>query len=159
MAFKNLDPSAQELAMPGLIQVYEQSISTSSHSYEAVIEVWMYSMGLAAKKAIPSLLLGVTNANASVRSQSLSALGRIHSEPAVVVPIFIKSLNDSDATVRWVAAGYLGSHALDARPAVPALIELLKDTNSTGLNLMVRKEATNALKKIDPESAAKAGVK
>jgi len=42
----------------------------------------------------------------------------------------------------------------DARIAVPALVELLNDPD-----LEVRGRATNALKAIDPEAAAKAGVK
>ena len=39
-------------------------------------------------------------------------------------------------------------------PAVPALLKLLDDENDT-----VRKSATNAIKAIDPEAAAKQGIK
>ena len=42
----------------------------------------------------------------------------------------------------------------DAKTAVPALVDLLKDPDAD-----VRKEAGSALKAIDPEAAAKAGVK
>jgi HEAT repeat protein len=153
-AFRNLDPAAQAVAMPGLIEVYERSICGTSHSYEFVIEVWAFSMGPMAKQAIPSLLRGVTNVNSSVRSQSIMALGRVHAEPKLVVPLLVKCLSDRDSTVRWIAAACLGDFAANSKPAVPALLQLLADTNSLVLGAV-----TNSLKNIDPEAAAKAGVK
>jgi HEAT repeat protein len=152
-AFRDLDSAVQAAAMPGLIEVYDRSISETSHNYEFVIEVWSFCMGSTATNAIPSLLRGVTNANNSVRSQSIMALGRIHAEPELVVPQLTKSLSDPDKTVRWVAAAYLGDFGADAKQAMPTLFESLTDTDQ-----FVREAATNSVKKIDPEAAAKAGV-
>ena len=48
----------------------------------------------------------------------------------------------------------LWSFGTNGKPAVAALVELLSDTNQD-----VSFAATNALKAIDPEGAARAGVK
>ena len=48
----------------------------------------------------------------------------------------------------------LGMFGRDARLAVPALVELLNDPDAD-----VRGSATNPVKTIDPEAAAKAGVR
>jgi hypothetical protein len=48
----------------------------------------------------------------------------------------------------------LGAFGSQAKSAVPAILKELQSTN-----LAARKNATNALKQIDPAAAAKAGVK
>jgi len=60
--------------------------------------------------------------------------------------------NNSDS--RWLVVASLGDFGTNAQQAVPALISLLNDKQ-----VLVRENATNALKRIDPEAAAKAGVK
>jgi HEAT repeat protein len=56
--------------------------------------------------------------------------------------------------MRLSAMRGLGNFGPNAQQAIPALLQLLSD-----LDVAVRFTATNALKKIDPEAAAKAGVK
>jgi HEAT repeat protein len=63
-------------------------------------------------------------------------------------------LSDTNFTVRVGAARGLGRFGADAHQAVPALVGLLSDANP-----FVRDAVSNALKEIDPEAAAKAGVK
>ena len=53
-----------------------------------------------------------------------------------------------------MAAWALAGCRTNAQPAVPALLLLLSDQKEE-----VRKAATNAIKAIDPEAAARAGVK
>jgi hypothetical protein len=48
----------------------------------------------------------------------------------------------------------LGEFGKDAKPAIPAVTALLRDTNP-----IIRNLATNALLRIDPQAAARAGVK
>jgi hypothetical protein len=109
-------------------------------------------IGPAAEKSIPVLLRCATNANPMVRGNAVYALGQIQREPDLVVPILLKSLNDPDPGVRGDAAFSVG--AFGARQAIPTLLELLDDHLE-----WTREQAAEALKKIDPVAAAKAGVK
>ena len=79
-------------------------------------------------------------------------LGRIHAQPEVVVPALVKALRDPDDYVRSDAINALGAFGADATSAVPALIGCLK-------NPSVRATVQDMLRKIDPEAAAKAGLK
>jgi hypothetical protein len=59
------------------------------------------------------------------------------------------------SVVRSRAASALGAIGDASRPAIPAILNTMKADESA----FVRKVASNALKNIDPEAAAKAGVK
>jgi hypothetical protein len=68
-------------------------------------------------------------------------------------------LGHSEATVRRASAEALGlytgpPYAAEAKAAVPALMQAMKDADPD-----VRQAAGTTLKKIDPEAAAKAGIK
>jgi HEAT repeat protein len=79
------------------------------------------------------------------------SLGQIHAVPEVSVPALIQFLRDSDSDTRRNAAKALWCFGAAAKQAVPALVESLQDPS-----VAVQSEAANALKKIDPEAAAKA---
>jgi HEAT repeat protein len=72
----------------------------------------------------------------------------------LAVPVLIKALRDPDASVRGAAACSLEAFGAEAKGAVPALLELLKDEDE-----YARGAAAEASGQIDPEAAAKAGVK
>jgi hypothetical protein len=72
-------------------------------------------------------------------------------DPIVAVPALIGSLQDKDATVRRAAANALASFQSSAKQAFPALLQAFQDP-------VTRDEMANALKQIDPEATAKAGV-
>lgn len=111
-------------------------------------------MGGDAKPAIPALVETLKDRHVSARAAAATALGHIHSEPDVVVPVLVEMLRDSDAQLHAFAATALGEFGNNGKPAVAPLIELLSEGNQDA-----RKAATNALKQIDPEAAAQAGVK
>ena len=85
---------------------------------------------------------------------AVEALGKIHSRPELAVPALTGSLRDPDMAVRVNAAFSLEAFESDAKSAVPELVHALED-----IAFEVRFYAASALKKIDPPSAAKAGVK
>jgi HEAT repeat protein len=146
--FRQLGADAKD-AVPALIEICEQNLSrTSQETTPAALGY----IGPAAAKAIPVLLRCATNSNPMIRGNAIYALGQIHGEPELVLPFLIKSLHDFDHGVRGDAAFAVG--AFGARQAVPALLELLKDELE-----WTREQATEALKKIDPAAAAKAGMK
>jgi HEAT repeat protein len=82
------------------------------------------------------------------------ALSGVDVEPQQVVPALVNALSDTNWFTRLMAAKGLGHLGTNAQQAAPALVPMLSDPNA-----MVRRGATYALKAIDPEAAAKAGVK
>jgi HEAT repeat protein len=148
--FAILGADAQQ-AVPALIDICERSISPCS---ESAARGALVSIGPAARQAIPLFLPDVVSPNWSLRLCAVSALRTFQVEPSVLMPVFAKSLKDADPFVRRNAAEGLGNLGAEARQTVPALAHLLSDPEG-----VVRSAATNALKAIDPEAAAKAGVK
>jgi HEAT repeat protein len=139
-------------AIPELIQLYENPVSRPSQHYTLMA---LGKIGPAARMAIPSLLRTLsTSTNEEVRANTVFALGGIHAEPVRVVPVLIKCLADSSTDVQGEAAQGLGNFEVNAKPAIPALLALLQNPNQDVVN-----HAKAALLRIDPEAAARAGVK
>jgi hypothetical protein len=139
-------------AVPELIQLYENPISGPSQRYTLIA---LGKIGPAAKMAIPSLLHTVsTSTEEEVRGSAVFALAGIHAEPERVVPVLISCLADTSIDVQQAAAEGLGNFGENAKPAVPALVVLLQNPNPSVIGL-----ARVALLRIDPEAAARAGVK
>jgi HEAT repeat protein len=113
------------------------------------------SIGPAAKEAVPSLLQWATNSDDAVRHHAIWALGKIRAEPARIVPLLTNALHDPSPDVRDFAAWALEQFGPQARAATPALLEFLNASHEYRTMVLV----TNALKQIDPEAAANAGVK
>ena len=116
------------------------------------------NIGPAANAAVPALIPFLSDTNQSVRlgatrTMATRTLGSIHSEPGLVVPLLIKDLNASNPQLA-ITISALGQFGKDAKPAVPALLQYLSNQNG-----MIWRETINALKAIDPEAAAKAGIK
>lgn len=180
-SFISMGPNASN-AVPRLIEIFDHD--PSPFPQQAVPAILGY-IGPAARQAVPTLLRGMTHTNGMVRNNAIFALGRIHAEPELVVPALINCLNDPDALICAHAARALGVFGKDAQSAVPALLELWRrepvspavtsgshndfDTSvgsSWGTSTLfgygmpdVRGTTKDALQSIDPEAAAKAGVK
>ena len=110
-------------------------------------------LGGDAKVAVPPLIETLKDGYATARSAAAMALGHIHAEPRLVVPALVESLRDPETVVRARAADALGAFGADGKPAVATLVELLREGNQDTTSA-----ASNALKKINPQAAAKAGV-
>jgi hypothetical protein len=137
-------------AVPELIEMYKHSPGSGPWGPGAALA----AIGPAAGEAIPSLVLNVGNTNAGAREIAIRALSEIHSQSQLVVPALIAALRDPDGSVRGTAACSLKAFGAEAKAAVPALLELLKDKDEYARGI-----AAEALGQIDPEAAAKAGVK
>ena len=174
-------------AEPSLLEIANQNISPTSHgdaifslgsigplAKESVPSLFQWATNangvvrLAAILSLDKILAGpdrvhlLTNAvhdsDAGVRYLSVEALGQLgvegkFADPALVVPLLMNAVHDSDAGVRYYAIKALEKFGQDAELAVPALVLSLNDPDWE-----VRGYATNALKAIDPEAAAKAGI-
>jgi HEAT repeat protein len=146
--FEALGSTAKD-AVPALIEIYRARISLESQSATAYA---LGSIGPSAKMAIPQLLQGLTSSNGIVRQAAVRSLGQIHSQPEQCVPALIRALNDPDRVAQFEAAKALSIFGSNATAAVPALISSFKT------NKHIRKTAAAALKAIDADAAARAGV-
>ena len=138
-------------AVPALIEVCEGKYSKQAEHSAACS---LAAIGPPAKAAVPTLMRGMANSSMLVRLYSITALGRIHANPEIVVPALINCLKDNRAGMTLQSAYALGTFGADAKQAIPILIESLESPDAD-----LRECATNALKLIDPQAAAKAGVK
>jgi HEAT repeats/PBS lyase HEAT-like repeat len=139
-------------AVPELIHIFEENISVDSQRYALAS---LGAIGPPAKAAIPLLLKAATNTNYDwrVRYAAVGSVYEIHADPQIAMPAMAICLTDTNPDIRRWACNVLGEFGTNAEPCVPALVSLLKDPNN-----LVRERAGGALKKIDPEAAAKAGV-
>jgi HEAT repeat protein len=119
---------------------------------EAAFALRVY--GSDARPAAEALLAALNDSNDSVRWNAACALGEMRAKPDATVPALTLRLKDTEPDVRQISAKSLGLFANDAKPAVPALLEMLKSNDGND-----REAAATALKQIDPDSAAKAGIK
>jgi hypothetical protein len=181
MGFNALGSQASN-AVPRLIEIFDSDPSAFTQQGVPVI---LGHIGPPAAQAIPALLRGMTHTNAVVRNNSIFAVRLIHAAPEVVVPALIRCLNDPDPLVRGQAVRALGTFGKEAQLAVPGLLELWRKAPPTtssggtvgfpqtmvssgwasiplllgsGSSPDLREATQNALKDIDPEAAAKAGV-
>jgi HEAT repeat protein len=88
----------------------------------------LWSMGPAAKDAVPALLTALEGEKvAKVRRSILQALGSIGPQAEPAVPVLLEMVK-SESEDRWVAVASLGKIGVPARPAIPALVPLLEDS-------------------------------
>jgi len=107
--------------------------------------------GPAVKSAIPSLIQALKGNDLAIRDHAIAALGKIHGQPDVVIPLLISYLEDDNLNDE--AATALGNYGSLAKSAVPKIIPLLHAADDDA-----QLAARDALLKIDPDAAAKAGV-
>jgi HEAT repeat protein len=148
MGFYALGPAGKG-AVPALIEL----LKTNNPDIRFTARDCLGNIGPEAKAAVPFLIQLMNETNRIVRWDATINLGRIHVEPEVVVPILMKTLNPTNDILSATIMD-LGEFGESAKPAVPALLRYLNDTNG-----YIRYETSNALKQIDPKTAAKAGVK
>lgn len=111
-----------------------------------------------AKIAVPALLKLLRNKADPARGQAALTLGVLGVQAVIVVPELIATLQDANNSDEGVSAAIAAASALgrfghEAKDAVPALVMAMKNP-SPGL----QDAAAKALKKIDSDAAAKAGV-
>ena len=112
------------------------------------------SFGKEAKAAVPALFTAMRNREGYTRYCAAYALSQIEPETAKdAVPILIQQLNDTNRCIRIHAVRALGEFAQRSKLAVPDLLKALNDRDKE-----LRFYVGDALKKIAPDVAAKAGV-
>ena len=84
--------------------------------------------------AVPPLREALKSDNPVVRREALRAMGKLRerasTDPQVVIPLLLQSLDDTDPAVRNVAVTYLGIVRDSPEKEVAGLIKALSDENS-----------------------------
>ncbi len=153
-ALEALGPKAKD-TVPELIGIFKTHPSPAAQIDLA--EVFGF-IGPMAKTVIPALVEAeASSTNQLLRATIIPALARIQGEPNLVVPVLVKCLSDTNLSVRVKrhAVSALSSYGVDAKSAVPALVDFFQTQPEAGDKSL----ASKALKTIDPDAAAKAGVK
>jgi hypothetical protein len=108
--------------------------------------------------AVPVLIELLKDEDSDVRGEAARALGRAGPRARGAIPALVELVSDgqvNEVSVHELAAEALGRMGRDARAAVPALLALSRDERE---HVSVRHNAAEALKQIDPQAAADAGV-
>jgi len=129
-------------------------LPTDFYSGKAIGRRWLATtafevLGPSARDATPTLIPLLNDKQTSYTAAT--ALGGIGVES---IPVLTKALTNTHACARESAARVLGLFGAKAQRAVPALVRCAKDEDAS-----VRSFAAFALKQVNPEAAAKAGVK
>lgn len=139
----------EELAQPGKSREAEYRRENAAFALGVI--------GPDAKTAIPSLVKALDDTGMWLRPVAIQALGKIHGDAKTVIPILIGMVNHSTRYTNFrgyashqMAVIALGEYGAEAKPAIPSLLATLKDPNE-----LFRKQALEALKKIDPAVAVK----
>jgi hypothetical protein len=146
-------------AVPELMRIYKLNLSLRSQTY--VVQA-LGSIGPGAKDSLPLLIEATTNSDVWLRQCSLRALGRMSCEPDVIVPVLARALNDPVPYIRLVAVQSLSNLGPQAKEAIPRLFELRKAMppalDVPDGQFLSREMIDDALLKVDPAAAAKAGI-
>ncbi len=125
LAFRALGTQAA-VAVPDLIRIFDEARSPSSQRLAALA---LGDLGSAANQAVPRMLQGVTNADASLRWVCLNALFNMELESEVEIAVLTNALRDPFRSMRIAASGRLLAPRLrkSAVAALPGLQALSED--------------------------------
>jgi hypothetical protein len=107
--------------------------------------------GPPAEAAVPTLLQALQGHDLAVRRPAAVSLAQIRAKPEVVIPLLTQYLEDDE--LKEAAVEALGEYGSNSKVVIPKLLLLFKVPDK-GLHYAV----AEALKNIDPDAAAQAGV-
>ena len=114
----------------------------------------IYQLGTNAEAAIPYLIASLSATNDNIFNAAIQRLGQIHRRPDLCLPALTPLLNATDANARANVLTALSAFGPAAKPAFTDVARLLKYREE-----WIRTSASNTLLAIDPQAAARAGVK
>jgi HEAT repeat protein len=119
-----------------------------------ILSLPLLMAGCAGSRSTDDWLRQLKDPEVVKRRQAIRELGVGLADAERVLPALAEALQDHNEYVRHDAAITLGKFGCAARQVVPTLVAALKDKDRS-----VRTAAAQALKKIDPNAAAKTGVR
>jgi HEAT repeat protein len=149
-ALGKIGPEARP-AIPALVNMLkeDESFLRQTATYSLI------RIGDPTGKAIEPLTALLNDKNNELTGISADiALWLLEGKSQPTLDLLRKNVDPIDWRTRLFTADYLGDFGAASKVSVPALLELLHDENEA-----VREHAVEALRKIDPAAAEKAGVK
>ena len=113
------------------------------------------SLGALAKPATPALMKALKRKDDLLCGPAAEALVKVQADPELVIPALLECLVDPEGHGRPDVVEALGEFGPKAKAAVPNLVKLLADRSSKDIIRAV----PQALRRIDSEAAAQAGIK
>jgi hypothetical protein len=158
LSLKDMGAAASN-AVPALAQVVAYvglgAESNNLFFVRAAAAVALGKIGPAATNALPALQAALHESDGYLRGQSAVAIWRISGDVHTTLPVLLDEMPDTSEHSKWDWIIALGEMGPPAQAAVPQLrTELQQDRMQWVLN-----HVTNALRRIDPEAAAQAGIK
>ena len=127
---------------------------TPADGRRAYAAVCLGQLGRLGEPAIPELIKALQSKDLTVRPAAAGALGEIQCQPDKIIPLLMHCLDDPQDGVPEASVQALGDFGPLAKTAVPKLLDLYKLPDKD-----LHAAVVVALKKIDPEEAARAGSK
>ena len=128
-------------------------IAADARRVQAIQDIARF--GPAARMALPTLLAVLGSDDELLIGPAADALVKLQADPGVAVPALIQRLVTDDGRGRPDVVEALAEYGARSKAAVPILLKLLADHSSKEIIIAVPR----ALKQIDPDAAARAGVK
>ncbi len=138
-----------------------QALSSTNAQVQAFAAGALGNIGTNANAAIPFMERRLHSTNCWTRISTCDAFEKIGGDPRVFVPVVIANLREGSFDNLNFQIEFLVRNKTHAKSAVPLLVALLTNTPDSGgsTNDAIRVEVSRALREIDPEAAAKAGIK
>ena len=162
MALGYLGPNAAA-AVPGLIPLLKDPQVGSQKGSQVLVRSaaarTLGKIGPQAKNALPALRAVLKDRAPYDRSMAAIAIWRIDSEVTNTLPVLLDALNLIPDGSKWELVEGFEEMGAEAKEAFPALLDQLALQGTPNApSLFTLEKITNALIKIDPETAARAGV-
>ncbi len=140
---------------PEAVPLLVEALTNRDGAIRVIGAYGLFLMGTNAQAAVPQLAMAARNASGSdTRRYATLALANSGQDTQTWLPMALELVRNTNSYTRASTVFLLGQIGNRAEATVPALLTALADSDEH-----VRKNAAEALKKIDPEAAAKAGVK
>jgi HEAT repeat protein len=154
--FELLGESAKP-AVPSLAQL----LNSEDGNVRETAASGLNSIGAAADGALQALTNHLSDVEADVPPLAAECLGKMHTHSREVVPTLVGALESrrlDRSKYSWplyhAAIQAIGNFGADAKVAASTIAFFLDDPNAE-----IRADATNTLRRIDPEAAARAGIR
>jgi hypothetical protein len=157
LALKEMGADASN-AVPALMRILDNKVAPGTNNdfyVRAAAASALGKIGPGAASALPVLKAALTETHSYFRGQVATAILRISGDVDTALPVLLTEMpvTMGDSKWEWIIA--LGEMGPRAKAAVPQLKKELHRNQKKWVLTYV----TNALKNIDPEAAAEAGVK
>ena len=157
-SLKEMGPAASN-AVPALTRVVAYAgigAETNNMFYvRAIAAVALGKVGPAATNALPALQVAMHESEGYLRGQSAVAIWRISGDVDITLPVLLREMPATMEDSKWDWIIALDEMGPRAKAAVPQLKAELKQAHEQ----WVLNYVTNALRSIDPEAAAQAGIR